>query len=246
MTGTVGKAKIARRRRIFVFADNMNYNKAVAEFKLFENYKVKKYRPILDCSKLSFLSGEDSQGKAYEIAVGPILSRGKDLPSCKNIADSFDCRVRMDVIKFALDYCTQFPTLWILVQKEATMKSVHVGCEQFFNLSGYVSAPKRTWLGVRTYKCLAMPALILPYLYVDKEWVANEYLRRCKYGAWKEENTVEALKCWNSKCIIDAEMFGKPPSTEMTLEQLVQEEDLVNTSIGKSDDDVIVVGLKCM
>jgi hypothetical protein len=29
----------------FVFADNMNYNKAVAEFELFENYKQKKHRP---------------------------------------------------------------------------------------------------------------------------------------------------------------------------------------------------------
>jgi hypothetical protein len=49
----------------------MKYNKAVAEFKLFENYKQKKYRPILDRSKSSFLSGEDSQGKAYEIALDP-------------------------------------------------------------------------------------------------------------------------------------------------------------------------------
>ncbi len=101
-------------------------------------------------------------------------------------------------------------------------------------------------LGIRTYKCLAMLASILPHIYVDKEWVANEYLRRCKCGAWKEENTLEALKCWNLERIIDAEMFGKPPPTEMTLEQLVQEEDLANTSVGKSDDDAIVVGLKCM
>ncbi len=205
----------------------------MAEFKLFENYKRKTYRPILDHSKSSFLSGKDSQGKAYEIAVGPVLSRGKDCPSCKNIADYIDCWGRMDVTRFALDHCTQFPTLWILVQKEAAMKSVEVRCKQFFNLSGYVSAPKRTRLGVRTYKRFAMLALILPNVYVDKEWVANEYLRRCKCGAWKEKNTVEALKCWNLECIIDAEMFGKPPPTEMTLEQLVQEEDWANTSAGR-------------
>ena len=34
-------------------------------------------------------------------------------------------------------------------------------------------------------------------------------------------------------------MLGKPPPTEMTLEQLVQEENLTNTSIGKSDDNAI-------
>jgi hypothetical protein len=145
------ESKDSKEEEDFVFADNMNYNKAVAEFKLFENYKRKKYRPILDCSKSSFLSGEDSQGKAYKIAVQPILSRGKDLPLCKNIADYVDCWGRMDVTKFALDHCTQFPTLWILVQKKAAMKSVEVGCEQFFTLSGYVSAPKRTRHGLHKW-----------------------------------------------------------------------------------------------
>ncbi len=101
-------------------------------------------------------------------------------------------------------------------------------------------------LGVRTYKCLAMQVSILPNVYLDKEWVANEHLRKCKCGAWKEKNTVEALKCQTLECIIDAEMFGKPPPAEMTLEQLVQEEDQANTPVGKSDDDAIVVGLKCM
>jgi hypothetical protein len=32
-----------------------------------------------------------------------------------------------------------------------------------------------------------MLASILPNVYVDKEWVANENLRRCKCGAWKEK-----------------------------------------------------------
>jgi hypothetical protein len=244
--GDSSESKDSKEEEGIIFAENMNYNKAVAEFKLFENYKRKKYRPILDPSKSSILSGEDSQGKAYEIAVGPVLSSGKDLPSCKNIADYIDCRGRMDNTKFALDHCTQFPTLWILVRKEAAMKSAEVKCERFFNLSGNVSAPNCTRLGVRIYKCLAMLVSILPNVYLDKEWVANEYLRRCKCGAWKKENTVEALKCWNLECIIDAEMLGKPPPTEMTLEQLVQEEDLANTSVDKSDDDVIVVGLKRM
>ena len=43
------------------------------------------------------------------------LSRGKDLPSGKNIADYIDCWGhwgRMDATKFALGHCTQFPTLF--------------------------------------------------------------------------------------------------------------------------------------
>lgn len=45
-------------------------------------------------------------------------------------------------------------------------------------------------------------------VYIDIEWVAREYLRRCKAGVWKKENTEEALKCWNLERIIDAESIG--------------------------------------
>jgi hypothetical protein len=71
--GDSSESEYSEEEEDFFFTDNMNYNKAVAEFKLSENYKRKKYRPILDCSKSSFLSGEDSQGKAYGITVGPVL-----------------------------------------------------------------------------------------------------------------------------------------------------------------------------
>ena len=54
----------------------------------------------------------------------------------------------------------------------------------------------------------------------------------------KKKNTVEALKCWNLERIIDAEMLGKPPPPELTLEELVQEENSAATSIG---NDAIVV-----
>jgi hypothetical protein len=124
--GDSSESKGSKEDNNLIFTDNMNYNKAAAEFKLFENYKRKKYMPILDHSKLSILSGEDSQDKACEFVVGPVLSRGKDLPSGKKIADYVDCQGRMDVTKFALVHCTQFPTLWILVQNEAAMKSVEV------------------------------------------------------------------------------------------------------------------------
>ena len=74
---------------------------------------------------------------------------------------------------------------------------VEVGCERFFNLSGYVSSAKCTRLGVRNYERLAMLASTVQNVYVDVEWVANEYLARSKRGTWKKENTVESLKCWN-------------------------------------------------
>ena len=54
-------------------------------------------------------------------------------------------------------------------------------------------------------------------MHVDKEWVANEYLRRCKAGAWKEENTMEALKCCNFERNIDAELQRMPVPEALTM-----------------------------
>ena len=53
--------------------ENINYSIANDEFELLEQYKAKKYRPFLDRSKSSILSGEDENGKTWEIIVGPVL-----------------------------------------------------------------------------------------------------------------------------------------------------------------------------
>ena len=53
-----------------------------------------------------------------------------------------------------------------------------MGCERFFNLSGYISSPKRTSLGVRTYERLAMLSNLIQNVYVNEERIAEEYLRR--------------------------------------------------------------------
>ena len=101
------------------------------------------------------------------------------------------------LLRFFIDHQFIFPALFVKNQCEAAQKIVEVGCERFFAVSGYVSAPRRTRLGVRAYERLAMLAQIMPKVYIDKEWVAKEYLRCCKEGAWKKENTVDAVKCWN-------------------------------------------------
>ena len=58
-----------------------------------------------------------------------------------------------------------------------------------------MSAPCRTRLGVRVYERIALLASILRNVYIDDEWVAKEYLKRFKEGAWKEENAKDAAKC---------------------------------------------------
>ena len=64
--------------------ESINYSITKDKFELLEKYKAKKYHPVLDRSKSSILSGKDENGKTWEIIVGPVLSRGLDLPSGKN------------------------------------------------------------------------------------------------------------------------------------------------------------------
>ena len=41
--------------------------------------------------------------------------------------------------------------------------------------------------------------------------------------AWKKENTEEALKCWNLERIIDADLMGNSQSSELTMDELLNE-----------------------
>ncbi len=130
----------------------------------------------------------------------------------------------MDVLNFFEEHKKHFPTLWIIAQREAARRVVEVGCEQFFGLSGYISSPRCSRLGVRTYEHVAMLASIIQSVYIDNDWVAQQYNERCKKKSWKKENTEEALKCLNLKRIIDAEQQGKDAPSELKMEDLLNEE----------------------
>jgi hypothetical protein len=138
---------------------------------------------------------------------------------------------RIDMIKFFEEHKKCFPTLWIIVQREAARRVVEVGCEHFFGLSCYISSPRCLRLGVRAYEHVAMLALIIQSDYSHNKWVAQQYIEQCKKGSWKKENTDEALKCWNLECIIDAEQQGKDVPSELTLK------DILNEEVGMSSDN---------
>jgi hypothetical protein len=95
---------------------NANYNRAVDEFSAFERFKKKKYLPVLKKTQqgsLSNNSGDESTKK--ELFVGPVVSKGKDLPSGKNLADYVDQFGRMDLLSLFGDHKKLFPTLWTVI-----------------------------------------------------------------------------------------------------------------------------------
>ena len=136
---------------------NINYNRAKTEVLSFENCKKKKYQPTIIKSKGKVLKGETKN-----MWVGPPGKPGKDLLSKRNIIN-YLCKDtgRMDLLKFFGDHKHLFPTLWIVVQRNTSWRVVDVGCERFFGLSGYISSPRQTRLGVRNYERLVMLASIL-------------------------------------------------------------------------------------
>ena len=69
-----------------------------------------------------------------------------------------------------------------------------------------------------------MLAAMLQKVYIDLEWVAKEYLRRCKEKAWDVQITEDALKCFNLERILDAELIGNTAPDDLKMEDLVNED----------------------
>jgi len=79
---------------------------------------------------------------------------------------------------------------------------------------------------------------ILNSVYIDMDWVAQEYLRRCKAGAWKPENTAEALKYWNLELVLNAEVREGAVPAELSMSDLLGEgaaQDMVNLSLAEDE-----------
>ncbi len=215
---------------------NINYNLADKEVSDFESFKCNTYQPSF-AKKEEGLTGM-FQGSLKEIVVGTAITRGMDMPSGNNLFDYIDKQGRMCLIHFFEDYKDGFPNMWILVQREASRQVVEVGCEHFLGLSRYISSPRRTRLGIRNYERIAMLASIMRVVYIDPEWVATEYLRQCKSGAWKKESNDEALKCWNLEQILDAERFGEPKPPQLTMNDLLSD---LEGDKGSVEDGVVHV-----
>ncbi len=69
-----------------------------------------------------------------------------------------------------------------------------------------------------------MLASIIQNVYIDNDWVAQQYIERGKKGSWKKESTEEVLKCWNLECIIDVEQQRKDAPSELKMEDLLNVE----------------------
>ncbi len=98
--------------------ENLNYNLADKELCTLEAFKCSKYQPTFVKQDGKVLMGT-YKGNVKEIFVGPATKREKDLQLGKNLFDYIDKQQRMCLVHFFGDHKDRFPTLWILVQREA-------------------------------------------------------------------------------------------------------------------------------
>ena len=199
--------------------NNGSNSQAQAELTSFFKYKKAKYLPDVGGS-FHELYNELNR----EIRVGSkVQNKGEDLPSEANLTDYLNKKGRFNILRFFEDHKTKFPTLYIIAQCMGSRRVVEVGCERFFSLSGYISAPRRTRLGVRTYERLATLSSNIKRVYVDPKKVKAEYLRRCKSKLWKKTNEDEAVRCWNLERLIVAELNQQPAPDDLTVDDLIKE-----------------------
>ena len=127
--------------------DDHHYQQAEKELTQLEILKQSKYIPELKYEIC--IQGDNQKGSKFKIGCGPVVNRGVDLPSKKNMADYLNKKGRMDLLRFYGSHSDQFPNCFTIIQCEASRRAVEVDCERLFGLSGYISQPRCSGLNVR-------------------------------------------------------------------------------------------------
>jgi hypothetical protein len=124
-----------------------------------------------------------------DIRFGVVEERGDDIEAnhpfkkC-NLADFIDGKGYFNLVKFIGYNQQSFPFIYKLACCVAALRVNEVGCERFFSIAGYVSNPRRSSLKVRHYEALAMLKLNLQRVYIDEDWVVQQYMKMEKSKEW--------------------------------------------------------------
>jgi hypothetical protein len=129
-----------------------------------------------------------------QIRLGIVEERGEDLEASQpfkrcNLADFIDKTGYFDLVKFLAFNEKSFPYIYKLGCCLAALRTNEVGCERFFSIAGYVSNPRRTRLKVHHYESIAMLKRNMQQIYVDEDWVVEQYMALEKSKGWDAMDT---------------------------------------------------------
>jgi hypothetical protein len=132
--------------------------------------------------------------KIGRITFGVVEERGDDIDAnhpfktC-NLADFIDEKGYFNLVQFIGYNQQSFPFIYKLACCLAAMRMNEVGCERFFSIAGYVSNARRTRLKVRHYEAMAMLKRNMQQIYIDEDWVVQQYQKLEKSKDWDSIET---------------------------------------------------------
>lgn len=166
-----------------------------------------------------------------DIRFGTVESRGDDMVApigsvfkkC-NHAD-FITNGYYDLVSFLTFNKEAFPFIYKLACCLCSLRTCEVGCEKFFSIAGYVSNPRRTRLNVDNYERIAMLKRNMQQIYIDEEWVLQEYMRNDEQKLWDAQETRDDTAATALETEIYNEDLGLSPDQEIESDQDVIESD---------------------
>lgn len=136
-----------------------------------------------------------------------------------NLADFISSDGRFNLVSFLDLQKGVFPTLFKLAVCLSSIRSNEVGCERFFSTAGYVSCPRRTSLKVRNYECLATLKQNIRNVYIDENWVVNQYLMMEQKKSWGDLDNEDDMLVLNLERQMLAESMGVDPKSLLETEE---------------------------
>ena len=155
--------------------------KAKEEFELFCAYKSPQCLPDVEPKKVLGAIGDDGQYKEPILSLGPVLKRGKNLPSGKNHADYVDGKGYYNIVQFLEDHEKYFPGLFqVGVGQLSPHITTEVDCECLFSQAGHLSDPTRASTKIRTFERLVIAKHRLQRIYCCPKKVLDLFMERFK------------------------------------------------------------------
>ena len=170
------------------------------------------------------------------IELGPVEERGDDLNASPpfvtcNLADFIDSTGYFDLVEILGKNRKSFPYLYKLACCLASLRTNEVGCERFFSTAGYVSNPRRTRLNVGNYEAIAMLKHNIHHVYINEEWVANQYMTMEKEKSW------DSVDQHNDNLVASLERELYAEESGMPMEDLPPEPQELELPAEPEDDD---------
>jgi hypothetical protein len=189
-----------------------------------------------------YKSDAQSLGDAGWVKVGTVEEAGNDIkasyPFVKcNLANFVAKGGHFDLVEFLRLQEKSFPYLYKLALCLASLRTNEVGCERFFSIAGYVSSPRRTSLNVRNYECIAAMKRNMHQVYIDEEWVVQQYLALEKTKGWDKLESRDDLLVLNLERELLAEELGVNVGTLPAIEDEDSNHEVADAVVHEVVDD---------